>query len=184
MRISDGRGGHTSMEVKDFRAQVDAQSLRPIALASRLGHAYVWSNVGYDMDAADTILAVRNISPTRLLVIDHVTMDAGIVGHAEHHITNGSAALAGTVVTGVNLNRHKANVAEADAREDETTNSSQGTLIGSTIISALVEATRDWEAALILDTNDSYGIDYVVDDTTSLPLISIFGFFIEKALYI
>ena len=177
MQILDGRGDGKLWEIKDHRGQVDAQVESAFEKHSRDGFAYVWTNVGYDMTAADTILAVRNISPTRNLHITKVTMSAGILGFAQHHVTQTSAALAGTVVTGFNLNGGSGNVAEADSREDETTNSTQGTLILTTALVALVQVNVDWEGALILGTNDSYGIDYTADDTTNLPLITISGYF-------
>ena len=176
-QVSDGKGGGSLWEIHKHRGQVDAQIQSELEHHSRLGQSYIWSNVGYDMTAADTILALRNTSPTRNLHITKVTMQAGILGFAQHHVTDGSAALAGTVVTGYNLNRQSGNVAEADAREDETTNSSQGTLILTTPLVALVGAHFDWEGALILGTNDSYAIDYTADDTTNLPLITIEGYF-------
>ncbi len=177
MQILDGKGGGTLWQIKKHRGQVDAQVESAFEKHSRQGHSYAWANVGYDMTAADTILALRNTSPTRNLHVTRVTMSTGIAGYAQHHVTQGSAALAGTVVTGTNLNFASGNVAEADAREDETTNSSQGTLIGTTALLLLEETEIDWEGALILGTNDSYGIDYTVDDTTDKPLITIYGYF-------
>lgn len=177
MLVEDGKGGGTNWHIHKNRGQVDAQVESAFGKHSRQGQAYSWSNVGYDMTAADTILAVRNTSPTRNLHITRVTMSSVLANKAQHHVTNGSAALAGTAVTGVNLNFTSGNVAEADAKGDETTNSSQGTLIGTTALLALTQETLDWEGALILGTNDSYGIDYIADDTGDLPLITIFGYF-------
>jgi len=177
MQILDGKGSGSLWHVHKNRGQVDAQVESAFEKHSRDGFAYAWANVGYDMTAADTILAMRNTSPTRNLHITKVTMSTGIAGYAQHHVTQASAALAGTVVTGVNLNFTSGNVAEADAREDETTNSAQGTLIGTTALLALEETAIFWEGALILGTNDSYAIDYTVDDTTDKPLITIYGYF-------
>ncbi len=178
--IGDGRGDGSLMEVKKHRAQVDAQTETAFERHSRVGQAYSWTNVGYNMTAADTVLAVRNTSSGKTLHITRVTMSSVDVNVAQHHITQGSAALAGTAVTGTNLNGNSGNVAEAEAKGDETTNSSQGTLIGTTQLPALTEVAVNWEGALILGTNDSYGIDYIADDTGSLPLITIYGYFEDK----
>ena len=177
IQVGDGKGSGSLLEVKKNRGQVDAQIESAFEKHSRQGQSYSWANVGYNMDAADTILAVRNISPTRNLHITRVTLHSGLANFAQHHVTQGSAALAGTPVTGTNLNFTSGNVAEVDAQADETTNSSQGTLIGSTALEALIEYEIDWEGALILGTNDSYGIDFTIDDTTSLPRITIYGYF-------
>ncbi len=84
------------------------------------------------------------------------------------------------MVTVVSLSFTSGKVAEADARADETTNSSQGTIILNSALEAVIEYSIDWEGALILGTNDSYGIDFTIDDTTSLPRITIWGYFETK----
>ncbi len=180
--IGDGKGGGGPMEVRNNRGQVDAQTETAFEKQSRDGQSYVWVHVGYDMTAADTILAVRNISTTKNLHITKVTVSqsVGTAPVAQHHVTNGSAALAGTLVTGVNLNFGSGNVAEADARADETTNSSQGTLILTQKMTIKTDHAINWEGALILGTNDSYGIDFTVDDTDNVPLVQICGYFEDK----
>ena len=178
--IGDGKGGGGPMEVKNNRGQVDAQTETAFEKHSRSGNSYSWTSVGYNMDAADTILAVRNTSSTKNLHITKVSLHSGLANVAEHHITQASAALAGTVVTGVNLNFTSGNVAEADSRADETTNSSQGTIILNSALEAVIEYAINWDGALILGTNDSYGIDFTIDDTTSLPRITICGYYEDK----
>ncbi len=178
--IGDGKGGGGPMEVRGNRAQVDAQIETAFETHSHDGNSYSWTNVSYDMTLADTIIAVRNISSSQHLHITKVLMSTGVTTHAQHHVTNGSAALAGTVITGINLNFGNGNVAEADARGDETTNSSQGTLILTSALVATFDTMVDWEGALILGTNDSYAIDYVLDDTTSAMKVTIWGYFEDK----
>lgn len=175
--IADGKGGGGPMEVKNNRAQVDSQTETAFEKHAEVGEAYSWSNVAYDMTAADTIIAVRNTSATKHLHIVRTIMSTGTTTFAQHHVTNASAALAGTAITGVNLNFRSGNVAEADAKGDETTNSSQGTLILTNSVVATFDTVVDWGGALILGTNDSYGIDYTVDDTTDAPHITIWGYF-------
>ena len=178
--IADGKGGGGPMEVRGNRAQVDAQTETAFETHSHDGKSYSWTNVSYDMTAADTIIAVRNISSNQHLHITQVLMNTGTTTFAQHHVTNASAALAGTAIVGVNLNFGSGNVAEADARGDETTNSSQGTLILTNSVVATFDTTVDWEGALILGTNDSYAIDYTVDDTTDAMKITIWGYFEDK----
>ena len=90
-------------------------------------------------------------------------------------MTVGSAALAGTLVTGFNLNGASGNVAQADARVDETTNTAQGTRVTTFEVLALTMFPFDFEGSLILKLNDAIGFDGV-DAGTSFEL-SVFGFF-------
>lgn len=175
--IGDGKGGGGPMEVRENRGQVDAQVETAFETHSREGNSYSWTNVSYDMTAADTIIAVRNTSSIKDLHITKVIMSTGVTTFAQHHVTNGSAALAGTAITGTNLNFSSGNVAEADAKGDETTNSSQGTLVLTSALVATFDTVVNWEGALILGTNDSYAIDYTVDDTTNAMKITIWGYF-------
>lgn len=146
--------------------------------ASLKGDAYVWHTISYSATAADTIQAVRNTSPLKNLHIEKILLTTNAAGIAQVHVVANSAALAGTAVTGVNLNFASGNVAPADARTDETTNSSQGTRI--TTVEMLGDATLviEYGGALILDHTDAVGVDYV--ETTSAPEISIFGYFVDK----
>ena len=88
-------------------------------------------------------------------------------------------ALAGTLITGVNLNFASGNVAEADARGDETTNSSQGSIVLQSEMEAAKMLKVDWEGALILGTNDSYAIDFPTEP--AIVYATVFGYFEDKA---
>ncbi len=178
--IGDGKGGGGPWEIKKNRGQVDSSVETAFERHSHDGNSYSWTNVSYNMTAADTIISVRNTSSSKNLQITKVIMSTGVTTFAEHHVTDASAALAGTAITGVNLNFNSGNVAEADAKGDETTNSSQGTLILTSALVATFDTEVDWEGALILGTNDAYGIDYTVDDTTSAMKITIWGYFEDK----
>ena len=90
---------------------------------------------------------------------------------------DGSAALAGTAITGVNLNRSSGNVAEAEAKGDETTNSAQGTLILSPELEALKMVELDLQGSIILGTNDMLGIDFVTAGGTDTALVTVFGYY-------
>ena len=176
-QILDGKGGGNLAEVKENRLQVDADIHSALEEHSEKGNAYSWTNVTYNMTAADTIIAIRNTSSTENLHIDKVFMSSDTVQVAAHHVTSASAALAGTLITGVNLNFASGNVADADARGNETTNSSQGTVFLSTELVAAVMTEVDFEGSLILGTNDSYAIDYPTD--AAIVYITVFGFFAD-----
>ena len=174
--IGDGKGGAGGLwQIKANRGQVDADVHTALEEHSEKGDAYVWHAVSYSFSNADTLMAIRNIHPTKLLHIDKVIISVQAATQAQFHMTAGSAALAGTVVTGFNLNRASGNVAQADARVDETTNSAQGTRFLTLDLAALTHTEFDFEGALILQLNDAMGIDGV-DAGTSFEL-SILGFF-------
>lgn len=177
LQILDGRGDGGLMQVKAHRAQVDAQVESAFERHSRRGLAFSWSNATYNMTAGDTILALRNTSSDKNLHVTKVFMSSDVVQVAAHHVTQGSAALAGTAITGINLG-NSGLVAEADARGDETTNSSQGDVVLRTELQAAKMEIIDWEGALILGTNDSYAIDYPTD--AAIVYITVWGYFEER----
>ena len=174
--IGDGSGsGGGSWKMLGNRGQVDADIHSALEEHSEKGAAYVWHAVTYSYTGADTLIAIRNIHPTKLLHIDKLIVSTQVATQIQLHMTEGSAALAGTLVTGFNLNRASGNVAQADARVDETTNSAQGTRFTTFETVALTMFEFDFEGALLLKLNDALGIDGV-DAGTSFEL-SVFGFF-------
>ncbi len=175
MQVLDGKGSGSLWEVHKHRGQVDAQIETAFEKHSRGGRSFVWFNATYNMTAADTILAVRNTSPTRNLHISKITLNSDTVQQAVVHVTAGSAALAGTLVTGVNMNFTSGVVAEADARADETTNSAQGTVVAREELVAAQQKTIELEGALILGTNDAIGVDYPTD--AAICHVCIYGYF-------
>ncbi len=160
--IADGKGSGKPMEVLNHRGQVDAATSSAFEKAAHAGLAFAWTNVTYNMDAADTILAVRNTSATKELHIVRAILSSDTVQVAVFHITRGSAALAGTAVTGVNLGTG-GGVAEADAQGDETTNTAQGSIVSRCEMAAATNAEQTFEGAVILGTGDSFAVDFPTD---------------------
>ncbi len=159
LQVADGKGTGELWEIKNHRGQVDAGTETAFERASRGGLAFSWTNVTYAHDAADTIIAVRNTSSTRKLHIVRAHFSSDTVQVAVFHITRGSAALAGTAITGVNFGT-QATIADADAKGDETTNSSQGNIVSRYEMLAATQATENFEGAVILGTSDSFALDY------------------------
>ncbi len=178
IQLIDGKGTGGAAEVENQKLVTIDEGLTSFARAALKGDAYVWHTVTYSATAADTIQAVRNTSSTRNLHIEKLVLSTNAAGIAQVHVVLSSAALAGTLVTGVNLNFASGNVAPADARTDETTNSSQGTRITTVDMLADTTLVIEYNGALILDTTDAVAIDYV--ETTSVPDVSIFGYFVDK----
>ena len=176
LQIGDGKGsGGGNWQMKSNRGQIDADIHTALEEHSEKGDAYVWHAVSYSFTGADTLMAIRNIHSTKLLHIVKVIVSVQAATQVQFHMTEGSAALAGTLVTGFNLNGASGNVAQADARVDETTNSSQGTRFLTLDLAALTHTEYNFEGALILKLNDAMGIDGV-DAGTSFEL-SVLGFF-------
>ena len=174
--IGDGKGsGGGPWHMKSNRGQIDADIHTALEEHSEKGDAYVWHAVSYSFSNADTLMGIRNTHPTKLLHIDKLIISSQAAGIIQLHMTEGSAALAGTLVTGFNLNRASGNVAQADARVDETTNSSQGTRFTSFELVAATMFPFDFEGSLIMKLNDAFGIDGVTAGTSFE--LSVFGFF-------
>ncbi len=178
MLIEDGKGGQGgNWQMQKNRGQVDAQIRSEMEHHSRKGLSFSWTNVTYNADLADTIIAIRNTSSTKNLHITKVFLSCDVVQVAEHHVTQGSAALAGTLITGVNLG-NSGLVAEADARGDETTNTAQGDIVLKTEMLAATQFVMDWDGVLILGTNDSYAIDFPTEP--AIVHATVWGYFEDK----
>jgi hypothetical protein len=97
------------------------------------------------------------------LHIDGIYLSSDTDTRAVIHVPTSEVTVTGTTITGFNLNTSSANVAEAEAARDET-NNSQGNIVWSGEIQASSDPIYiDFSGALILNTNDSIGIDYVAD---------------------
>lgn len=122
--------------------------------------AYVWDFPGYDYDAADTVMFVRNDSDDDLH-IHHMYLYSDTATKVQIHSPESPTA-AGTDVTGVNLNRQSGNVAEATAKQDETGNT-QGTVLHTEYIAANGSLTifKENGYEVILGKNDCIAVDLV-----------------------
>lgn len=150
------------------------------AFYAALGQAYVWTVITVNGAAADTILGIRNTSATKGLHIERMSVSGDVAGLVTAHVVTGSAALAGLLVTGVNLNGRSGNSADADARNDETTNSSQGTVIEVIEVPAASAEHMSgihWGGALILANNEMLGIDMAAE--MAAYQCSVYGYFKE-----
>jgi len=136
--------------------------------------AYVWDFPGYDYDAADTIMFLRNDSD-KALHIHHIYIYSDTASKVQLH-TPASPTAAGTAVTGTNLNIASGNVAEATAKQDETGNT-QGTILHSEYIAANGTLTMLKEDGyeIILGKNDCIAVDLVTAGTMAYGHIT--GYF-------
>jgi len=162
MQIKDGTGSGDLAGVVDNRLLVSSRSEERLFYASRDdGQAYAWVTATSTTAANDTILLIKNTSKTKNLFIDHLGLtlaSASVV--TVHRPTTLVATPTGTAVTGVNLNGQSANVADASAKKDETTNS-QGDVFLKIQAVAATPIERDLKGAVILGPDQSIGIDVV-----------------------
>jgi len=135
------------------------------------GQAYSWTNATYNYDAADTILAVQNTSTTHNLHIDQIWCHGDTTTRVIVHATSEDGfTIAGTTVTGVNLNRASSNTAAATAKADETGNT-QGNIFWAGSIPADNATPVAIGLGVILDLSDAIAVDFTDDGGEALVTI-------------
>jgi hypothetical protein len=135
------------------------------------GQAYSWTNATYNYDAADTILAVQNTSTTQNLHIDQIWCHGDTTTRVIVHATSEDGfTIAGTTVTGVNLNRASSNTASATAKADETGNT-QGNILWAGSIPSDNATPVAIGLGVILDLNDVIAVDFTDDGGEALVTI-------------
>ncbi len=177
MRIEDGKGSRGVAGVNaDGRVEVSSESANVDASLDR-GDSFVWISQDVDIDAADTMLMVRNEDPDKLLVIDKVVVTGGnAASRYECHIITASFTAAGTAVTNQNLNSSSANVAAVTAFGDETGNT-QGSVILDLGVGIVTTVQVD-NPGIILANGVAFAIDQVTESTAGAAMI--FGHFASK----
>lgn len=177
--IEDGTGGGKSVRVtEDNRLAVTARVLPRISyLSKEHGESYSWSH-SYDYSAADTILLVTNNSTTKQLYISSVAIAADTTSLYQVHCP-AYPTLAGTLITGVNLNRTSGNLADAVAYGNETGNT-QANVIHRGIALANAQLILDLSGSVILGYHASIGVDLTTAGT--LAAVTILGWFEEPEI--
>ena len=165
MLIESASTGYRMEVSSEHRAMTDSViEQKFLNLNEYKGAAYVWDFPGYNYDAEDTVMFLRNDSDTHLH-IHHIYLYCDTATKLQVHIP-ASPTAAGTAVTGVNLNQTSGNVAEATAKQDETGNT-QGTILHSEYIAANGEKTifKEEGYEIILGKNDCIAVDLVTAGT-------------------
>jgi hypothetical protein len=172
--IRDGKGTGSLASVTDNRLDVSSRAQSRVYYTSReTGLAFTWSNLSYNYDANDTILLIKNTSRVNRLVITHFFLSGDTTTQFVLHSPTCSTPT-GTEVIGVNSNRQSAELAEAEAVSDETTNT-RANIVGSGFILAGMTLPIDTQGAIILGYNDCIAVDYVTDGGAAL--VTIGGFY-------
>jgi len=175
MIIEDGTGNGFKAEVNSDNKLKTYAVTEPDFLHRNEDNeqAYVWDFPGYDYDAADTVMFIRNDSSSDLH-IHHIYLYCDTASKVQVHAP-ASPTAAGTAVTGVNLNLKSGNVAEATAKQDETGNT-QGTILHSEYVAANGALTMFKEDGyeIILGKNDCIAVDIVTAGTMAYGHITGF----------
>jgi hypothetical protein len=164
--IKDGKGRGNLAEVNSSQQlEVSAKILTAFAKSSEEGGAFAWTAATADLAAADTALLVANNSQTKKLRITKIYVYSDVPTRVQIHLP-AYPTLAGTVVTGVCLNKSLNKVADASAYADETGNT-QGNIIKVLDTNELTTdqfgVSWDFEGAVILGYHDSIAVDIVGD---------------------
>lgn len=174
LTIHDPASGNTAAVDADHRLDVRSKSISELALVAReKGLAFSWSNVDYNYSAADTILAVENNSATRKLYITEVLVAGDVASEVIVHRPTSDVTMAGTAVTGVNLNGGSGESADATAKANESGNT-QGDVLARVRIAAAGNSVSI-KLPAILSQNQMIGVDFVTVGTKAN--VTILGFF-------
>ena len=120
--LDDGKG-------RGFKQAVNAQNeavTRSIVEtelehASAKGTAYSWDSAELDIDAGDTMLFVKNLGSTQLILDRLIVNGSNVICTWDINIGSLTTTPSGTAVTGVNLNRIFASaLADVTSLSDET----------------------------------------------------------------
>ncbi len=179
MIIQDGQGGGYSAGVtSEKRLKVNSVT-EPNFLHQNAGHnrGYVWNFPSYNSADADTVMFIRNDSSNDLR-IHHVYIYSDAATVITLHTISAGETPAGTAVTGVNLNRNSSDEADATAKQDETGNSSQGTVLHTEYVAAAGALTMLKEDGyeIVLGKNDCIAVD-VATGSTAVTFGHIVGYY-------
>lgn len=142
------------------------------------GDAYSWSTLTFDPDAHDTVAAVENTDPDRDLFIEAIFASSDTASQIQVFEASG-VTMAGTAVTGVNLNRASGRVAKAIAKADETGNNEQAggytKLLFRELLAANTAKRMAVEGAIVIPYGKMIGIDLTTAATGAA--MTIVGWF-------
>lgn len=186
--LLDGTGGGYRAKVNSSN-QLHIRSVLITALhdASLRGDAYAWNAISTNLATTDCLLLVANTSSDRLLVIDHAYVRGDIAGQIDFKIANQTGVtLAGTTVTGVNLNAGSTNIADATAFANESASAATTIFftyyqhLGVNIQTTTSPTARiDFDGAVILGENDAIGMDTILEPAAGFEATFI-GYFIDS----
>ena len=184
--IKDGTG-----TLNNVRNTVD--NAMPVTAGSRLhaatlaGRAYSWNAVSADIDTTDCMILISNQSQRELLVISHCYIWGDEDGQLDFKLCDThTLTLAGTAITGVNLNRAMSAGPPALAFGDETaspattifyTHFCHEMTVGETTTCPMEKI--DFHDSIILGWNNAFGIDTILEPAAGYEA-TVIGYYIDK----
>ena len=172
---SDGAIITSGISGKSRRLDVSARSdLRTYYTSRDDGQVYTWTGL-YAVGANDTVLLVKNISTSLVLIVTEIEIVNDAVTRVRIHLPTVEVTPAGTEIIGKNINTGTTNAADAIARQDDTANS-LGDVILDTLIGANEPHPEGFEHGLRITQNKSVAVDFVTA-AVALGGATVHGYF-------
>lgn len=120
LQIEDGKGRGFNVEVNEENELVTrAIQESELEHASIQGNAYCWFAATADIDIGDTLLFIKNLGDTPLILDRMNILGANVAGTVTIHLGNATTTPTAINVTGTNLNPGFGNNADVHATSDE-----------------------------------------------------------------
>ena len=173
VQIEDGKGTGNRVQVnKENQLVVNAVTQSELEHESEEnGQSYNWSSDVVDVAASGTLLLVKNTSDSHLHIKSIDIANGALASQYITHLPTIEVTPAGTTITATNLNTASSNVADADAKSNET-NNSLGNVLDVVFLAVDTNHTIDTDG-LILAKNKSIAID--VTENTVESAVTIIG---------
>lgn len=157
-----------------------------IHAATLRGDAYIWNAVSADIGTTDNMILVANISPNQNLVIHKCMFVGDIAGQIDFKLcTVTGLTLAGTAITGINLNSAAGKSAPASAWSDETQTAATDILFTwYQHLSTNGESTTapmtviEFDDSIIVPYDRAFGFDTILE-VNAFYEASVIGYFID-----
>lgn len=157
-----------------------------IHAASLKGDAYIWNAVSANIDTTDCMILVANTSPTRDLVIHSCIFRGDTAGQLDFKLCSTvGLTLAGTAITGINLNSGSSKAAPASAWADETASPATDiifTWYQHLCVNAQTTTSpttvMNFDDAIIVGYQRAFGIDTILEPAAGFEA-SVIGYYID-----
>lgn len=157
-----------------------------IHAASLKGDAYIWNAVSANIDTTDCMILVANTSSSRNLVIHSCMWRGDTAGQLDFKLCSvAGLTLAGTAITGINLNSGSSKAAPASAWGDETASPATDiifTWYQHLCVNAQTTTSPmgylNFDDAIIVGYNRAFGIDTILEPAAGFEA-SVIGYYID-----
>ena len=181
MIITGGTGNGYSAKVDDEnRLFTLAVTEEEYAHAAHQGNAYIWTATA-DWGADKNALFLRNDNTVKPLAIRGIACSPAAAAQFEIGYGTGNT-VAGTTVTGSNLDLGSGKVALATGRHTNTNcDAMAGLTVLHTFWSGVTNTIVPFNGSLILGYNDEIGVGIITD--VGSTTVSIFGYYVDETTH-